>query len=831
MDVSLRIESFLISVLITSDWLWYLGLFFILVFFVAGLRIAFLFRNHDSWITWAIRLFGGFIPVGVSGIALAIVLLVFNSWNINILTMGNVIVASSGLLTGVALAFFTGRRFEPFVTEFLQNKTIRAGRKDFLTDIRDVSGNFPDSPIIDLDLQFASAKENDSIFLGMGTDNKPVTIDRSKWKQSHVQIMGPPGAGKGAQAAVTLTQSLEYGDAVYVIDPKNDEWAPSVFRAACERVRVPFYYINLNEPVPQLNPLFNASSKEIAEMFYAGLALGQRGESADYYRLDDRKAARLTASLVGNEPLTIAQICSKAKMSIDDGELMTGAKAFFAALEEVGELLCLQTPEGIDLSAPLRGGGCAYITGSMRNEPIMILQKMLFIRLVQIVERTVNRTRHCSIFLDEFKYLLSAPALNVLGTIRDKGCNILLAHQSLGDFAHCGVDLTASSVRATILDNTAIRWLYRSSDSETASWISDQTGKILIGTQRFVTTRNPELAESLSQSRSVGEAERNQFDVNTIQSLSNGCAVCIGSGIPQIAMASAIPVTKTENRPKAFPFAADPGIDVITRLSERPYEDIIIEPQLTSILEGEPRDRLLRFLYYETWTHFDVICELLEDLSKDRVRRLLKRMEESKAIKCDEVSPGYGATLKIWGITRHGIDAVQFAEGVSGNRPIFSKAKVKLIDHYFAIQRMRLFAEHNGWVWIHYSRKQSAKKGDTYPDALAIRPDGTRIGIEVERTVKQSNRYPGILVSHLEARRLRHWDEIYYLCPTTSIAERLKTIFENIETVNYHGEKLRIKAAHLAPFKFYSYQDDWTKLDFSNDSHTEGTNFGNNYDN
>ena len=166
---------------------------------------------------------------------------------------------------------------------------------------------------------------------------------------------------------------------------------------------------------------------------------------------------------------------------------------------------------------------------------------------------------------DEFKYLLSATAVNTLGAIRDKGCNILLAHQSLGDFANCGADLSESAVRSTILDTTPIKWLYRPADHHTASWISDQTGRILATTQNVETIRNPELSESLSATRRIGETERNLYDVNTVMSLPKGCAVCIGAGIPQIAAVSAIRVDKVGMQPIPATVAEPAGIDLLER--------------------------------------------------------------------------------------------------------------------------------------------------------------------------------------------------------------------------------------------------------------------------
>ena len=624
--------------------------------------------------------------------------------------------------------------------------------------------------------------------------------------------MGPPGTGKGIQAAVTLTQSLKYGDAVFVFDPKNDEWAPSVFHEACKSAGVRFQFVDLSEPIPQLNPLLNSSPDEVAEMLYAGLELSRRGSDSDFYRLDDRKAARFAASLLEKESLSLTEMGIKAKILIDR-DLLNGAKAFFTAIEEVGEQACIRTQAGVDLSAPLHDGGCIYIVGSMRNDPIVILQKMLFVRIIQIIERTRNRNRHCSIFLDEFKYLLSATSVNALGAIRDKGCNILLAHQSLGDFANCGSDLSEDGVRTTVLDTTPIKWLYRPSDKDTASWISNQTGRILVSTQSSSTVRNLELSESFSASRSVGETERNLYDVNTIMSLPKGCAVCLGTDLPQLAIATALPVQKVEIYPKPAKLAIGESIDLLDRIPKSANSETLEESKHIPLFDRLPKDRLLYFLYEETWTHIDIIFQLLNDVSREQIEEILKEQSEAKLIGNHQFPTGFSSTEQIWGIARRGVSLIQESDRNLEYRPVFYKSSVNRtsMNHQLDIQRLQLIAEHKGWRgWKKSERKGVKKKGEFYPDAVVVRPDHSRIAIEVERTIKGYDRYPGILVAHLIARKNRKWDEIYYFSPDAKISRQLERIFSEISEANHLGEVLKIKDAHRAPFRFLTYDDDWT---------------------
>lgn len=814
MDIASGTDSLILALALTEGWLFPVALSIVPLLMVLGLRVTFLFRKHPSWITYAIRLFGGLVPVCFF-IYLLFVLLA--SPDIQIVKtgsgVGTLVSVGIGLIIGGVLSYAAGRRFEPWLIAHLDDSTRQAGRTESLTDIREVQHQFRDGAEINYSGEFEKAIADDEMFLGLGLDGEAITIDRPTWKSSHVQIMGPPGTGKGIQAGVTLTQSMKFGDAVFVFDPKNDEWAPSVFRAACENAGVPFQFIDLNKPVAQINPLLNSTSEEVAEMLYAGLELGRKGTEADFYRLDDRKAARLAADYVnGSSALSLSEMANQAKAE-SNGNLMTGAKAFFAAIDEVGELPCVQTREGVDLSCPLNEGGCLYIVGSMRNDPIVILQKMLFVRIVQIIERMRERERHCSIFLDEFKYLLSVTAVNALGAIRDKGCNILLAHQSLGDFANCGSDLSESAVRTTILDTTPIKWLYRPADRDTASWISDQTGRIIVGTQSMETVRNLELSESLSETRTVGETERNLYDVNTVISLPKGCAVCIGAGIPKLARATAIRVDKVDVQPRAAAVAEPVGIDLLERVAAQLVAEYEYDGPSESLFDQEPEKRLLRFLFEETWTHIDIIRGLLGDVAEADCAKMVSALADGKSIRSHELKIGTSSTGEYWGIARKGIEEYQVVSGISADRPVFIKSMLnpKSILHRLDLQRLRLAAERAGWSQWHVPRPSGILKKDRiYPDATMLRPDGVRVAIEAERSIKRKGDYPKILAGHLGARRVGRWDLVYYLSPDKTTARRLERTFAEIDEVVFEGSGVAIGDEHRAVFRFHTYDDDWT---------------------
>ncbi len=786
---------------------------------VFGIRCFFFLRGQNYWIVLAIRAVFGILPtiIGLVLLLVAIRWLYFSSG----LAIGwqHIVYLLLGLVGGLLVATFVGRVVEPLTVGRIESLTLRSTNRESLTDIHHLKNYIPEFENVDLAKQIQKANDEDRIYLGLNPNGEAISVPRAKWKLSHVQVMGPPGTGKGVQAAVTLAQSLKFGDAIFVFDPKHDEWAPSVFHTACKDAGVPFHYVQLSEDIPQINPLLNATAEQVAELFYAGFQLSRRGVSSDFYRLDDREAARQTAKFVESGSLSMPELLTSSKSAINP-ELIRSAKGFFSALREVADLKCVHTHEGVDIESVLEQGGCIYIVGSMRNEPVVILQKMLIVRLIQVLEQK-SFNRHCSIFLDEFKHLLSPQTLGALSTIRDKGCNILLAHQSLGDFSDCGSDLSEASVRATVLDTTPIKWLYRPTNNETAQWISDQTGHIRIDIEQRKTSTNPELVEIQNSERILSESQRNLIDVNMVMKMPDGCAVCIGTGTPTFAATSAIKVDKVHVQPKSASQIESTEVDLLSPITVEASEQ-----EFKSIIEGiddkyhaEPFNKLLIFIYDETWTHTDVLLELLAPLSTEEVNSLLSEMESKKLIRSSEVETSYGPDTTIWGISARGCaTAIELTESDFG-RPAYRKgtAHPLMLNHHLDLQRARIRAEGSGWKnWIIGDRGRLRGKMKKYPDAIATRSDGKVIAVELERTIKTPSKYSEALVTHLDGRRKGMWDEIYYVCQTPTDKERLSNIFSNIKTVQFQGESIVITPEHREPFKFFSYSDDWSSLGDSN---------------
>lgn len=453
-----------------------------------------------------------------------------------------------GLIVGKALSRWVrfmwvdewlGKEDQRVNSQIAASRKKTTQRKGELTDVRTLS--FGDRVEFNPLDYFSEAKARNAVFLGMDDKGEPLYVPREVWQKTNIQILGVPGSGKSVMATNALVQcAVSYGDAVVYFDPKNDEFAPHVFRAHCER----FQLVDLRKGKPaQINPFGGISTYELENLLIVGFNLSENNDIADFHKVNEQHAAKLIARQFPGGDADIQRILAAASLLPDD--LRKEAKGFLRKLGNVAELSVLQTHAGVDIDAVLNGGGVLYVVGSTEDESVIRLQKMLYARCVLAINAREHpaQVAHVNLMVDEIKYLLSRFVVNALGTIRSKGAHQLLAHQSLGDFGQCGGDLDPDFVKTGVTDNTPIRWFYRASNFESAEWASQQTGQILVDTERRQVSAVRGNAELVGHDVQLQQEKRYLFDTNMIQHMPDGFAVLTGLGTAKQAFTHHIAVT------------------------------------------------------------------------------------------------------------------------------------------------------------------------------------------------------------------------------------------------------------------------------------------------
>jgi hypothetical protein len=453
-----------------------------------------------------------------------------------------------GLWAGVWML----RKLPPLLERFGQDFTKKtASERNKKTDVREISKHLPD---VKKTFQPEKFFKNESVFIGIDEKSKPVAIEKSSFKtMPHIQVVGTTGAGKGVVMGVLAAQWIKSGEAVFMLDPKDDEWAPHVYAAAAAAAGTAHHFINLRVEEPQFSLFDGASAAEIEELFIAGFGFADTGSAADFYSITDRKYAGIIAREIAAKGLTPAQAYAQGASVLEEE-----APKFAGKLRELGEVAAAQAApgQGVSLKKIIEDGGSCYVVGHMRAEKIVRLQKMLLVRLLQIAEkrdRIGGDLRQVAIVLDEVKYHLSRSALEALGAARDKGVHVVLAHQSLADLRDVGGDLDGDAVVGSVVENCKVKIAYRVQNPDTADWLSRMSGSILVDDEMRSVGKNVVLTEKVKGERSIRQADRYFIDENMLLNLPNSVAVVYGLGLAKFAQVCNLQVQKDVKNVKILP--------------------------------------------------------------------------------------------------------------------------------------------------------------------------------------------------------------------------------------------------------------------------------------
>ncbi|TVO39893.1 type IV secretory system conjugative DNA transfer family protein [Vibrio algivorus] len=447
-------------------------------------------------------------------------------------------------IIGIALHVYLRRWLTPKHNELKMKITQKTKlARNEKTDVREIATHLPTTEHYD-PMKYIDLKRG--VFIGLDELRYPQYIPLETWQTQHADIIGTTGAGKGVASGILLYQSILADEGVFVLDPKNDEWAPHLYRKACEDAGKPFYLIDLNKQEYQINLLADITTDQLEELLVAGFSLAEKGDVADFYRIDDRKAARVSARLDESERKTLRALFNSEYVQ----SIAENIKAFYGKLEELAGLDSINAVNGVSLQNIFDEGGCCYVIGSMRNGKIIAAQRMLLVRLLQIAEtrdRIHTKPRPIAIFLDELKYHLSKPAMEGLGAARDKGVHIIMAHQSIADLKDCPADLNGDAVVGAVVENAKFKLVYKLQDPDTAKWVAEMSGTILVDDETRKVETSKALTESIASDRSIRQAERNFIDTNMLLNLPKFVSfIYSAESLPFASLISPIRVQKSE---------------------------------------------------------------------------------------------------------------------------------------------------------------------------------------------------------------------------------------------------------------------------------------------
>ncbi|MGL4859492.1 MAG: MobC family replication-relaxation protein [Enterobacteriaceae bacterium] len=227
--------------------------------------------------------------------------------------------------------------------------------------------------------------------------------------------------------------------------------------------------------------------------------------------------------------------------------------------------------------------------------------------------------------------------------------------------------------------------------------------------------------------------------------------------------------------------------------------------------------QLLNFLKEETYSDFDTLKQLFGYQANPPLYRLLDKVEGMGLIQKHNFVSRLGS-LALWGITQDGIAIVLKPEDrIFPSRFEPSKLKGWSLDHHLDNQLAHLILEQKGATdWINGDRNTFLNqfKVKHRPDGLITLPNGKRIAVETERSLKTKARYQQIIASHLQARTENLWFFVFYIVPDEQKKRALVLLFDTIKQVIADSQHVTLEAKHRNVFRFYT-MDELKTLDLT----------------
>lgn len=455
---------------------------------------------------------------------------------------------------GLASYFVWLREGHPWWNSRAQKLTkTTVAERNKKTDIRTIVEHLP-KPINKYDpRQYFDLKKG--LFFGLDEYEKPVYWVGDLNKFPHVEVVGGSGLGKGIFVTNLVTQFLLRDEAIFNFDVKNDEFATHVLGEFAKKHGKKFFLVDLNKDEPQINLSKDCDFNEAQGLMYSGFEINDGGDAGVNFYLGH---ARKVADQIAKQVLPN---CTFASLLNANKDLKTKENdGFFNKLESIASVKSVNAKIGLDLQKIMDEGGMVYIVGDSENEKIIMAQKMLLIRIVQIAkkrDRVEGKPRSVCVILDEFANMITKPSVQVIRQGRDKSIHVILAHQAMQDLRDVPGYLNAESVEGAVFASTPLKIVYKVEDEETKLKLAKKSGNIQVDDEVRRASKNAALAEIIGDERQIRQAQTYYMDENKLESLYPGLAVIFGMGLPRFIHVSHQEVKKNQEYLKTQVFEGD----------------------------------------------------------------------------------------------------------------------------------------------------------------------------------------------------------------------------------------------------------------------------------
>ena len=190
---------------------------------------------------------------------------------------------------------------------------------------------------------------------------------------------------------------------------------------------------------------------------------------------------------------------------------------------------------------------------------------------------------------------------------------------------------------------------------------------------------------------------------------------------------------------------------------------------------------VLSFLCTSIYSTEPLLGQVMRIKDRATIHTSLVRMEQSGVIRRAVIRAAM-SNLTLWGITSEG-QQLSTPSGEDSSPLAFNTAKVSVsrLEHYLSLQQIRITGERFGWTnFVYCDRErrrniaQAESKYNVRPDLTALDPQGRRVAIECELSLKNPVRYKdNIIPGHIRQLNADGYDYVLWITDTPEAQQTL----------------------------------------------------------
>ena len=218
---------------------------------------------------------------------------------------------------------------------------------------------------------------------------------------------------------------------------------------------------------------------------------------------------------------------------------------------------------------------------------------------------------------------------------------------------------------------------------------------------------------------------------------------------------------------------------------------------------------VLRFLIDENYSSLENLALLLS-VPKQTAIRVTKHLCDKNYLNKTEVDVGLARKISVFQPTNTGLMfAMADDEALPELREV-AKVGAATIYHDLKLQQIRFKLEAQGYhsfqsSW-HLTRtlRKRGEKPPKIPDYTCINPDGNKVAIEYERTIKTKKRYQEIIGQYMDIKERGIIKQVIYFTDE-GFAEKLRQLFAGVGFIYRTGRTEKCTPEQLSYFRFHNY--------------------------